>query len=835
MTATFFEYLGWVSLSPNLKESFNKTLLDAEQHRHSTVGIEHLLYALVDDPEGAIALTKMGIDRDALRNDIADHLDAIPAGAQLGLDELQPARELKKLMARASDQADHEHDEHIDGGDVIQALAGFETSNTPDFLIPLQNSKNAPPSPKHHTRSSSHKTKRSQTLSTLSENSPVENSRDNDLNFDVDPIKTAIKAIMARRRDAEEVLYECEWYHLFKSLNMIDEGLEGEEQAHRAKLLARAEQELAERPRCRKAFLYVRHLDQELTRLKGIVDIDWAGDISPDEAVSELSRLRSMPQEEKAELASLNLQADGNHHGTINKHLFDIKIQESEVLALEQKLLRLDKTAGISQNRLKELENHLETHDTHSKKRENVIGELERYLRSEMQMADARDQRIDELEKELLNSRNISDSQISKASHLEQELIAFKEHAGNREKHISKLEARLKEEKDSAGSRKEQIDELHEMLAQEKKRAKEHDKQARILQKTYEEERQRAANREQQVHDLENSLKKEKETAQSHEEQVRELREMLAQEKSRAEEHNRQIAELQKTYEEEKQRAARQEQQVHTLEADLKSRLEQLQAHEKHIKNLQKTLSDKESDVLARDQQLKKLESELNLHQKKGRQYKEELQALETSHKAEVEVLVTNVQDHEVKVQKLAVDIQEREKQVKKLISSIEERKKEVREREAKVQELTKSAHEHEAKVQELTKSAHEREAKVQELTTSIHEREAELQKLVTDIQAQKGESRISQLEISTLRAQLAKLETRLQDQEASYSVEKLTLTQTIDQMRREIEEAESLVEIIHAVGEPYRIGSKLNNTKKAQLKIGHRRTIPIPAKPRKR
>ena len=60
MTATFFEYLGWVSLSANLKESFNKTLLDAKQHRHGLVEIEHLLYALIDDPEGAIALMQMG-------------------------------------------------------------------------------------------------------------------------------------------------------------------------------------------------------------------------------------------------------------------------------------------------------------------------------------------------------------------------------------------------------------------------------------------------------------------------------------------------------------------------------------------------------------------------------------------------------------------------------------------------------------------------------------------------------------------------------------------------------------------------------------------------------
>ena len=532
MTATFFEYLGWVSLSPNLKESFNKTLVDAEKHRHATVEIEHLLFALVDDPEGAIALIAIGVDRDELRDELADHLDEIPSGARVELAKLQPARELKKLMAKASDMADNEHDDHIDGGDVVRALAEFDRLGDFDTSHHFAKKSGAQPVAPRNTRTRSRqRTARQEPVHPQNTQAEVPeyqtaqhvpaptpapippqaaqsaplppqagdqtveknpaNAPSRELKFDVDPIKASIKAIMARRADAEEILNECEWYHLFKSLNNIDDGLEGEAQTYRAKLLAKAEMELAERPRCRKAFLYVRHLDQELARLKGIVDIDWAGDITPDETVRELARLRALPEIEKVSLRSVNLAPNGSGRHQVGQHLFDVKLQESEVLALERKLARLDRTSGSSQERLLELEEHLESHDTHSKKRENIIGELESYLRSEMQLSDARDLRIIELEKELFSTKSITDSQVGKTSHLESELAAFKEHAGNRELLISELETSLRKEKGSAASHEEQVRELRTMLANEKERAKAHNDLQILdtLQKTYDAEK----------------------------------------------------------------------------------------------------------------------------------------------------------------------------------------------------------------------------------------------------------------------------------------------------------------------------------------------------------
>ncbi|MCP4934019.1 MAG: hypothetical protein GY927_07385 [bacterium] len=588
MTATFFEYLGWVTLSPNLKESFNKALLDAQQNRHGTVEIEHLLFALIDDPEGAIVLTERGLDRDDLREKIADHLDELPIDAKLEAQDLRPARELKKLMAKASDQADNEHDDHIDGGDVIRALADFETANSPDFLNAKPNKQDRSRTSARNSRTRSRKSTRQSTPVLQNKedtmaNTPI-NQTNEDLDFDVDPIRASIKSIMARRRDAEEILFECEWYHLFKSLNMIDEVLEGEEQTQRTMLLARAEKELAERPRCRKAFLYVRHLDQELARLKGIVDIDLISDITPDEAVSELARLRALPRDTNGS-TPLNPQSNTSHRSTIGKHLIDVKIQESEVLALEQKLARLDRSSGFEGNHLKELESNLQTHDTHSKKRENVIGVLEHYLHSEMQLSDARDLRIAELEKELLESKSVSDKYVNKNSHLEHELAAFKEHAGNREKTLSELEAKLKTELQSASSHELQVNKLRSMLATEKERGQSHDKIVEGLQQNFEKENNRAAIHEEQVRNLEENMKTRMDQLHLREAQVKKLEEDLSTYESKGDQHTQELHTLTNTHQSEVRKLV-----TRYEDQDAENRI-----HQQEINALRAQLADMES------------------------------------------------------------------------------------------------------------------------------------------------------------------------------------------------------------------------------------------------
>jgi myosin heavy subunit len=671
MNATFFDYLGWVSLSPNLRESFNRTLRDAGKRRHQQIEIAHLLHAMIDDPEGAIALARMGVDRDELREDMEARIDDIPKGRRIEIDEIEPSRELKKLMAMASELAEGENDDEIDGGDVIRALARQESAGGRGRLLPAPDrERGAGRKGKAPSRSpNDDEAGERETASNASGESKVPKSVPPEprrkVDFDVDPIRASIESIMARRRDAEEILYECEWYHLFKSLNMIDDALEGEEKRHRARLLARAEQELAERPRCRKAFLYVRHLDQELARLKSIVDINWAGDLSPDQAVSELYRLRNLPREEN--------EVEQRHgEDDIGAHLVDVKIQESEILALEQKLKRIDRSSIRSRNRIRELEDHIEHHGSHSKQREHVISELESYLNQEMRQAEKREARIIELERELALTRSMTDNHKDKTSNLELELAAVKKHAGDREIHILDLETKLKLERDSAAA---------------------------------------------------------------HEIQMREMRDRLELEKKRAESHDRQIDELNRKLEEEKERARAHEEQVRTLEADLKTRLDLLKTREEQIKILQENLEARDEYVKTREEKLKQLEEELakkSRSEERLRLLEEELASKNESEEKlrQLEMELASKSESEDRVRQLEMELAEKEEierqrqqEIERLSSILDEHKNA---NESHQQHIAMTMEEREREKREHERQVKAMRAQILALETKIKEQKEE-------------------------------------------------------------------------------------------------------------
>ena len=138
--------------------------------------------------------------------------------------------------------------------------------------------------------------------------------------------------------------------------------------------------------------------------------------------------------------------------------------------------------------------------------------------------------------------------------------------------------------------------------------------------------------------------------------------------------------------------------------------------------------------------------------------------------------------------------------------------------------------HLREAQVKKLEEdlSAHEGKGDqhMHELNTLSSTHQNEVKKLVTRYEDQDAENRIHQQEINALRAQLAGMESRLQDQETAYSVEKVALSGTINQMRKEIEDQENLVEVIRG-GEAYRVNSDRGHGAAPRI------TIPVVAKPK--
>ena len=62
-------------LSPELKRSLDRAITDTRRRRHEFITLEHLLYALIDDPSAKQVLLGCGADIEALRHDLETFLD----------------------------------------------------------------------------------------------------------------------------------------------------------------------------------------------------------------------------------------------------------------------------------------------------------------------------------------------------------------------------------------------------------------------------------------------------------------------------------------------------------------------------------------------------------------------------------------------------------------------------------------------------------------------------------------------------------------------------------------------------------------------------------------
>ena len=62
-------------LSPELKRSLDRAIRDTRRRRHEFITLEHLLYALIDDPSAKQVLLGCGADIEALRHDLETFLD----------------------------------------------------------------------------------------------------------------------------------------------------------------------------------------------------------------------------------------------------------------------------------------------------------------------------------------------------------------------------------------------------------------------------------------------------------------------------------------------------------------------------------------------------------------------------------------------------------------------------------------------------------------------------------------------------------------------------------------------------------------------------------------
>ena len=122
-------------LSKDLEITIQTALREARRRRHEYLCIEHVLYALLDDPYGAEILENCGAELPALRRTLnvffREHLESLADGAKLALRQTEAFR---RLVQRAGLHVQFSGKEEVDAGDVLAAMFEEEDSHAAYLL-----------------------------------------------------------------------------------------------------------------------------------------------------------------------------------------------------------------------------------------------------------------------------------------------------------------------------------------------------------------------------------------------------------------------------------------------------------------------------------------------------------------------------------------------------------------------------------------------------------------------------------------------------------------------------------------------------------------------------
>ena len=122
-------------LSPNLEKSLHQALAHANGRRHEFATLEHLLLALVDDPDGRAVLRACGVDIDELRRDLIDYLDdGLSELATDNIDEAKPTAAFQRVLQRAAIHVQSSGREEVTGANVLVAIFSERESHAVYFL-----------------------------------------------------------------------------------------------------------------------------------------------------------------------------------------------------------------------------------------------------------------------------------------------------------------------------------------------------------------------------------------------------------------------------------------------------------------------------------------------------------------------------------------------------------------------------------------------------------------------------------------------------------------------------------------------------------------------------
>ncbi|HYA71924.1 MAG TPA: ATP-dependent Clp protease ATP-binding subunit ClpA, partial [Roseiarcus sp.] len=118
-----------------LERTLRKALALANERRHEYATLEHLLLALIDDPDAAAVLRACSVDLDALRKSVAHYIDAELDNLVVGtLDEAKATAGFQRVVQRAAIHVQSSGREEVTGANVLVAIFAERESHAAYFL-----------------------------------------------------------------------------------------------------------------------------------------------------------------------------------------------------------------------------------------------------------------------------------------------------------------------------------------------------------------------------------------------------------------------------------------------------------------------------------------------------------------------------------------------------------------------------------------------------------------------------------------------------------------------------------------------------------------------------
>src|SRR5688572_13657864 len=124
-----------VPFAPETLETIQRAFRLAADLRHDTVGLEHLLIAIVDEPQGRRILAACGADINALRRQLQEVLakafNPVPSATNI---EPEPTLGFDRVIQQAMVHAAVSSAKHVDTGSLLVFILQEEESHASYFL-----------------------------------------------------------------------------------------------------------------------------------------------------------------------------------------------------------------------------------------------------------------------------------------------------------------------------------------------------------------------------------------------------------------------------------------------------------------------------------------------------------------------------------------------------------------------------------------------------------------------------------------------------------------------------------------------------------------------------